>query len=372
MYKNQLRKRPTYDEVIDYIEAKQPKVKYPNRLATQILNTPQMSQFLGDGNVNMRLQQEEMLKQQMLSLELERAGISTREAKALSTQTGNATAETEYYYLDSDVEHVGETLNKEETKQLEKKGTMAQEAATHLAMETVPEETAHKTAERLRKVAGTLGQGVVSVGSALGQGAVSAASTLGQGVSSVLDAGQEMYDFNTQFYKNAAQSIVQSVSSSARPNIKHLFEKTQKLNFDDVLKALQKAAKRKPKSDNFLMDALNRNVRLGKTLPDWNQSNPTLSLSSSSSQAAQASQTTQSSTPNYVSYNTISEWETKGKTKGLLVEQVYMRPNWADFLGVVNASGFHKADSGGELRQKLGKMTRKDLAKLLLHLDGKD
>ena len=363
MYKNQLRKRPTYDEVIDYIEAKQPKVKYPNRLATQILNTPQMSQFLGDGNVNMRLQQEEMLKQQMLSLELERAGISTREAKALSTQTGNATAETEYYDLDSDVEHVGETLNKEETKQLEKKGTMAQEAATHLAMETVPEETAHKTAERLRKVAGTLGQGVVSV-----------ASTLGQGVSSVLDAGQEMYDFNTQFYKNAAQSIVQSVSSSARSNIKHLFEKTQKLNFDDVLKALQEAAKRKPTSDNFLTDAIDRNVRLGKTLPDWNPSNPTLSLSSSSSssQAAQASQTAQSSTPNYVSYNTISEWETKGKTKGLLVEQVYMRPNWADFLGVVNASGFHKADSGGELRQKLGKMTRKDLAKLLLHLDGKD
>ena len=36
----QLRQRPTYDEVMGYEENKQPKIKYPNRLATQILDTP--------------------------------------------------------------------------------------------------------------------------------------------------------------------------------------------------------------------------------------------------------------------------------------------------------------------------------------------
>ena len=42
MYKTQLRKRPTYEEIIGYLENKQPEVKYPNRLATQISNTPQI------------------------------------------------------------------------------------------------------------------------------------------------------------------------------------------------------------------------------------------------------------------------------------------------------------------------------------------
>jgi len=55
MYKDELRKRPTYDEVVGCLENKQPKIKYPNRLATRILDTPQMSLFLGVGDVNMSL-----------------------------------------------------------------------------------------------------------------------------------------------------------------------------------------------------------------------------------------------------------------------------------------------------------------------------
>ena len=51
------------------------------------MNTPQMSQFLGDGNVSMRTQQEQMLKQKILLAELERAGISRREFRAQPRQT---------------------------------------------------------------------------------------------------------------------------------------------------------------------------------------------------------------------------------------------------------------------------------------------
>ena len=152
MYKTQLRKRPTYDEIIGYLENKQPEVKYPNRLATQISNTPQMSQFLGDGNINMHLQQENMLKQQLLLLELEKAGVSRREAKAKSSQTvGNqtnpASAQTEYYDLDSDAENVDDTINKEEHKTRVKREETASAASEHLSEEAIPHDAAHRMAE---------------------------------------------------------------------------------------------------------------------------------------------------------------------------------------------------------------------------------
>jgi hypothetical protein len=45
-----LKKRETYNEIVDYLENKQEKIKYPNRLAKQIRNTPQLSNLLdGDG-----------------------------------------------------------------------------------------------------------------------------------------------------------------------------------------------------------------------------------------------------------------------------------------------------------------------------------
>ena len=35
-----LRKRPTYNEVVDYLENDQPKIKYPDRRATFLRNLP--------------------------------------------------------------------------------------------------------------------------------------------------------------------------------------------------------------------------------------------------------------------------------------------------------------------------------------------
>ena len=45
-----LKKRPDYDEIQDYLNNKQPKLKYPDRLATFIRRTNQMSNLLdGEG-----------------------------------------------------------------------------------------------------------------------------------------------------------------------------------------------------------------------------------------------------------------------------------------------------------------------------------
>ena len=45
-----LKKKETYDEIVDYLMNKQEKIKMPNRLAKQLRNSPQLSNVLdGDG-----------------------------------------------------------------------------------------------------------------------------------------------------------------------------------------------------------------------------------------------------------------------------------------------------------------------------------
>ena len=45
-----LRKKETYDELIDYVMNKQEKIKYPNRTAKFLRESPQLSNLLdGDG-----------------------------------------------------------------------------------------------------------------------------------------------------------------------------------------------------------------------------------------------------------------------------------------------------------------------------------
>ena len=45
-----LKKRPEYDDIVDYLNNKLPRIKYPDRFATFLRNTNQLSNLLdGDG-----------------------------------------------------------------------------------------------------------------------------------------------------------------------------------------------------------------------------------------------------------------------------------------------------------------------------------
>ena len=45
-----LKKRESYNEIVDYLENKQEKINYPNRFAKQIRNSPELSNLLdGEG-----------------------------------------------------------------------------------------------------------------------------------------------------------------------------------------------------------------------------------------------------------------------------------------------------------------------------------
>ena len=59
-----LRKMPTFNELINYIEVEQPKIKYPDRTATFLRNTHYLSQF--DGNLfDLEEQEKQITKEQI-------------------------------------------------------------------------------------------------------------------------------------------------------------------------------------------------------------------------------------------------------------------------------------------------------------------
>jgi hypothetical protein len=69
---NGLKKRETYDEVVDYLMNNREKIKYPNRLAKQIRNSPELSNLLdGDGVGALDIEQQ----QRRAALEVERQQV---------------------------------------------------------------------------------------------------------------------------------------------------------------------------------------------------------------------------------------------------------------------------------------------------------
>ena len=58
-----LRRRESYDDIVDYLENKQEHIKYPNRLAKQLRESPQLSNLLdGAGMGVVEMQEHEMNK----------------------------------------------------------------------------------------------------------------------------------------------------------------------------------------------------------------------------------------------------------------------------------------------------------------------
>jgi len=90
-----LKKRQSYDEIVDYLNNKQEKIKYPNRLAKQLRNSNQLSNLLdgdGQGLINMELQQQNIIKEQQKDIAINAMTDAKSTAKVLnlvasSTQT---------------------------------------------------------------------------------------------------------------------------------------------------------------------------------------------------------------------------------------------------------------------------------------------
>lgn len=83
-----LRQRPTYDEVVDYLENEQPKIKYPDRKASFLRNSPYLSQFDGDSWLDLEDQENNIRETQMRELEIKKlASNSTQTHTVLKAAT---------------------------------------------------------------------------------------------------------------------------------------------------------------------------------------------------------------------------------------------------------------------------------------------
>ena len=86
-----LRKKPTYDSLIDYIQNKQPTLKYPDRLATQIMNSRELGNLDKIGMIGMEEQQQNIMKEQqrevIITQQANRDGSTAKNLRSMKTQT---------------------------------------------------------------------------------------------------------------------------------------------------------------------------------------------------------------------------------------------------------------------------------------------
>jgi hypothetical protein len=77
-----LRKKPTFNELINYLEIEQPKIRYPDRTATFLRNSHYLSQ--SDGNLfDVEEQQKEITKEQIRETEIRNVVSNTQGTASL-------------------------------------------------------------------------------------------------------------------------------------------------------------------------------------------------------------------------------------------------------------------------------------------------
>ena len=81
-----LRKKPTFNELINYLEVEQPKIKFPDRTATFLRNSHYLSQF--DGNLlDLEEQEKNFEKEKLKEAEIRKIAAETQTTAALLRTT---------------------------------------------------------------------------------------------------------------------------------------------------------------------------------------------------------------------------------------------------------------------------------------------
>ena len=75
-----LRKKDTYEELINYLLNDQEKINYPNRYAKQLRESPYLTQLDGEGMGEMELQQENKIKEEQRTNTIRQAAATTNQS----------------------------------------------------------------------------------------------------------------------------------------------------------------------------------------------------------------------------------------------------------------------------------------------------
>ena len=109
-----MRRRETYDEIIDYIQNRQEKIKYPDRLASRLRNTPELSNLLdgeGDSVTDLEQQQREQYTNIEKDLRIREMATQTNQtAQVLRVDTGVSPGVQRFNIAPSDTSEAAEDI----------------------------------------------------------------------------------------------------------------------------------------------------------------------------------------------------------------------------------------------------------------------
>ena len=294
-----LHKRDTYEGLIDYLESKQEKIKFPNRDAKFVRDSPQYQSLLNEGFVEVEEQQLKQIKEEQAEHAVIRTANDTnetaKEVKVVAAQTQtdkplivktntratqSLDVETKSTYSQAspqifdmtvndnmskfkqDVESVEDTQQQNKQQQEQRVARMLQ---NHLQHEATPDTTidfAHKIASMASSSVQTLGQGLHYLSSSTKPNAKAHDTSL------LLGDGrgkQDYYVINTpqltvgdklphkkkeqsKYPERAAMEIDDAVEKS-KPKAKS--QKTFDDEFQDLMADVENKPKPKPKSAGF-------------------------------------------------------------------------------------------------------------------------
>jgi hypothetical protein len=116
-------KRETYDEIVDYLENDQEKIRYPNRKAKQIRESFHLTNLLdvdGDGSMEIANQQTNAMKSQEVEHAVRReAGSSNQTASVIRSRNNRRPPQTFNIHSDSGYETAFSNSNEEATNTID-------------------------------------------------------------------------------------------------------------------------------------------------------------------------------------------------------------------------------------------------------------
>ena len=136
---NGLKKKQSYEELIDYLQHGQEKIKLPNRRALQLRNSPELAFLDGEGVVEMEQQQMKRMHHEEKSIALQKAasnqGITHQELKAELAMEASPIQAQDVNIPDNDNDFqdaLDEDLHDEVTQHVEKRVKIHETAQQHL------------------------------------------------------------------------------------------------------------------------------------------------------------------------------------------------------------------------------------------------
>ena len=156
MSKYGLRKKPTYNSLIEYIQNDQPNIKYPNRLATQIMNSRELSKLDGVGMIGIEEQQlnlgVERQRQNQISEIATREGTTAKHIRSIKSP-GKKLSEPIFFDIGTDsntesfMDDIEEIINEEDAKKTAKAtGVMSQVISSLANLVPSQQDFAHRMA----------------------------------------------------------------------------------------------------------------------------------------------------------------------------------------------------------------------------------